>query len=130
VVLDALHQELHGHDEPRGQAEFALNALSLGLCPLRIGSPTLELRPCASGAFGWLDVEGSQTYVPRGQTRPWSSVGAGLSLSAALGIVELRASFAAALPSRRDSFRFSDDVFYHVAPVIWSGAVGAGLTLR
>ena len=139
IVLDALHQERNGHDDSRGQADFALNALSLALCPLRLGKRTLELRPCLMGALGRLDAEGSQTYSPREQTSRWSSIGIGVSASAVLGIVELRASLAASVPLDRDSFRFGPDcvgsaceadVFHRVTPLIWSGALGAGLTPR
>ena len=139
LVLDALHQERDGHDEPRGEASFALNALSLALCPLRLGSSTLELRPCVTGEWGRVGSEGGQTYSPRDQTRPWASLGAGVSASAVFGILELRASLGVAAPLYRDSFRFGAecsgaaceaDVFHRVAPLIWSGALGAGLTPR
>lgn len=139
VVLDAMHQERGGHDEARGEADFELNALSLALCPVRFGRPTLELRPCVSGALGQLVSDGGQTYAPRDQTRPWSSIGASLSLSVVIGIVELRASLGASTPLQRDSFRFGPDcsgaaceadVFHRVESLIWTGALGAGLTPR
>jgi hypothetical protein len=137
VVLDALHQELNGHGEARGEASFQLNASSLALCPLRLGSSTLELRPCLSGAVGQLGADGGQTYAPREQTRTWGSLGASVSASIVLGVVQLRASLAVSAPLRRDSFRFGGDclgaaceadVFHRVAPLIWTGALGAGLT--
>jgi len=139
VVLDAMHQERGGHDEARGEADFALNALGLGLCPVRFGTATLELRPCVSGAIGQLLSDGGQTYSPSDRTRPWSSIGANLSLSVVLGIVQLRASLGLSTPLSRDSFRFGPacsgaaceaDVFHRVEPLIWTGALGAGLTPR
>jgi len=137
IVLDAMHQERGGHDEARGEADFSLNALSLALCPLRLGTSTLELRPCVSGAFGQLMSDGGQTYSPRGRTRPWSSIGASVSASVVFGMVQLRASLGASTPLYRDSYRFGPDcsgascdvdVFHRVAPLIWTGALGAGLT--
>lgn len=139
VLLDAVRQERGGHDEARGEADFGLNALSLALCPVRFGKTTLEFRPCVSGAFGQLLSDGGQTYSPRDRTRPWGSIGANLSLSVVLGIVQLRASFGASAPLQRDSFRFGPDcsgasceadVFHRVEPLIWTGALGAGLTQR
>jgi hypothetical protein len=139
MVLDAMHQERGDHDEARGEAGFSLNAVSLAVCPLRFGKSTLELRPCLSGALGQLESDGGQTYSPRDQTRPWSSIGASLSASVVFGIVELRASLGASTPLHRDSFRFGPecsgaaceaDVFHRVAPLIWTGALGAGLTPR
>jgi hypothetical protein len=139
IVLDAVHQERRGHDEARGEADFGLNALGLAVCPVRFGDAGLELRPCASGAFGQLMSDGGQTYSPRDRTRPWSSIGANLSLSAVFGIVQLRASLGASTPFQRDSFRFGPDcagaaceadVFHRVERLIWSGALGAGLTPR
>jgi hypothetical protein len=139
VVLDAMHQERGGHDEARGEADFGLNAVSLALCPVRFGEATLELRPCLSGAFGQLLSDGGQTYSPRDGARPWSSIGANLSLSVVFGIVELRASLGASTPLQRDAFRFGPecsgaaceaDVFHRVERLIWTGSLGAGLTPR
>ena len=139
VKLDAMRQERGGHDEARGEADFGLNALSLALCPVRFGDAALELRPCLSGAFGQLLSDGGQTYSPRDRTRPWSSIGGNLSLSVVFGIVQLRASLGASVPLQRDSFRFGPDcfgaaceadVFHRVEPLIWTGALGAGLTPR
>ena len=139
VVLDALHQERGGHGEARGEAGFALNALSLALCPVRLGESTLELRPCLSTTFGQLMSEGGETYRPRDDRQPWTSIGASVSASVVFGIVQLRASLGASAPLHRDSFRFGPDctgaaceldVFHRVAPLVWTGALGAGLTPR
>jgi hypothetical protein len=107
------------------------------LCPLYLGSADLGVRPCASGSVGRLEVNGQSTFDPRTSARPWSTLGGTLEGLARAGVVEFRAVLGAAAPLSRDWFSFDApcaagaiceaDVFHRVAPVIWSGAVGAGI---
>jgi hypothetical protein len=136
VLISATHQRLDGLPVENGEVDFALSSAGVSACPVRVGSPTWQLRPCAGGSLGRLASEGHDTYDPRSRARPWRALGGSLELTAAIGIVELRASLGAAAPLIRDGFRFGApcsgaaceaDVFHRVAPVIWSGAAGAGI---
>jgi hypothetical protein len=139
LVVSAQHQRLDGLTRAGGRADFALSFASLSLCPARWGNAAFELRPCASGALGRLDVEGYSTFDPRSRQRPWWAVGGTLEGLARAGVVEFRAVFGATAPLLRDSFLFEGpcagssvceaDVFHHVAPVVWSGAVGVGIRI-
>jgi hypothetical protein len=137
LVLSAQYQRMDGLARVSGQADFALSVASLSLCPVRLGTATIVVRPCASGALGRLEGEGHATFDARSSQRPWRAVGGTLEGLARVGVVEFRAVLGAAAPLSRDSFGFDvpcvegpvceADVFHHVAPVIWSGALGAGI---
>lgn len=139
IVASAEYQRLDGLSRPSGLADFALSAGSVSLCPLRLGSEAVAVRPCASGAIGWLAAEGYDTFDASSATRPWGAAGGSLQGVARAGSFELRAVLGALAPLSRDSFAFGGrcldasaceaDVFHHVAPVIWSGAVGAGIRI-
>jgi hypothetical protein len=136
LTLSWTYQRLGGFEDPLGAADFALNAAGLALCPIRIGNGTLEVRPCGTAASGRLVSEGHETYEPQTSNRPWGSLGGTIELIAKVGIVQLRAAIGASAPLVRDGFRFgvdcdgtacAADVFHRVEPVIWSGALGAGV---
>lgn len=138
LLVSAAHQRAEGVARASGQADFALSAASLSLCPLRWGSATFFLRPCAAGGIGRLAADGHDTFDARSVSRSWRALGGTLDAVAKVGIVEFRAVFAATVPLSRDSFSFDTacssalceaDVFHQVAPVIWSGALGAGVRI-
>jgi hypothetical protein len=139
LVVTAGHQRLGGLTRSEGQADFALSSAGASLCPLRLGDATFVLRPCVSGALGRLDVDGHSTFDPRSWQRPWRSVGGTLEGLVRAGAIEFRAVLGATAPLVRDSFAFEQpcpdsavceaDVFHHVAPVVWSGALGAGIRI-
>jgi hypothetical protein len=139
LVVTAGHQRLDGLTRVEGQADFALSAASVSLCPLRLGSSEVVLRPCVSGALGRLDVDGYATFEARSWQRPWRAVGGTLEGLVRAGVVEFRAVLGATAPLVRDEFVFERpctesavceaDVFHHVAPVVWSGALGAGIRI-
>jgi hypothetical protein len=137
LVLTAQHQRLGGVARAGGRADFALSVATLSLCPLRLGTAAFVLRPCASGALGRLEGEGHATFEALSSQRPWRAVGGTLEGLARVGVVEFRAVLGAVAPLWRDSFSFDvpcaegsvceADVFHHVAPVTWSGALGVGI---
>jgi hypothetical protein len=139
VVLSGQYQRLNDLARVSGQADFALSAVSLSLCPVRLGTASLVVRPCASGTLGRLEGEGHATFDARSSARPWRAVGGTLEGLARVGVVEFRAVLGAAAPLSRDWFGFDvpcaegsiceADVFHRVAPVVWSGALGAGIRL-
>jgi hypothetical protein len=139
LVVSAQHQRLDGLTRVDGRADFALSVASLSVCPLRLGDAEFVLRPCASGTAGRLQAEGQSTFDARSWAGPWWAVGGTLEGLARAGVVEFRAVLGATAPLARHSFEFESpcdagavceaDVFHHVAPVIWSGALGAGIRI-
>ena len=137
LVLSAQYQGLGGVARVSGQADFALSVATLSLCPLRLGTAAFVLRPCVSGALGRLEAEGHATFDARSFERPWRAVGGTLEGLARVGVVEFRAVLGAVAPLSKDRFSFDvpcaegsaceADVFHQVAPVTWSGALGAGV---
>jgi hypothetical protein len=137
LVLSASYQRLGGVARASGQADFALSVATLSLCPLRFGTAAFVLRPCASGTLGRLEVEGHATFDALSRQLPWRAVGGTLEGLARVGVVEFRAVLGAVAPLSRDRFSFDvpcaegsvceADVFHHVAPVTWSGAIGVGI---
>jgi hypothetical protein len=134
------HQRLSDSLQLGSQADFALSAAGLDLCPLRFGTPLLHVRPCAAMGLGQMQVEGHDTFRAQGQTRPWLSLGGEAQAVALLHSVTLRLVLGVSHPLVRDSFRFGpsecvgvecdDGVFHRVASVVWSLGVGAGLSFR
>jgi hypothetical protein len=122
------------------QADFALSAAGVDLCPLRLGTPLLHVRPCAAVGLGQMRVEGHDTFRAQAQTRPWLSLGGEAQAVAMLHSVTLRMVLGVSHPLVRDSFRFGpsdcvgvecdDGIFHRVASVVWSLGVGAGLSFR
>jgi hypothetical protein len=138
VALSFTHTQRDGVAELRGDADFELNAVSLGVCPLRVGSHIIQVRPCAVGSLGELATDGHATFQAAGATRPWADLGGALEVVGKISVVELRAVAGMTAPLVRDGFRFGPacadaaceaDVFHRVAPVIWTGAVGVGLSV-
>jgi len=132
------HQRLSDSVQLGSQADFALSAAGMDLCPLRLGTPLLNVRPCAAMGLGQMRVEGHDTFRAQAQTRPWLSLGGEAQAVALLHSVELRLVLGVSHPLVRDSFRFgpsdcvgvecADDVFHRVAAAVWSVGVGAGLS--
>jgi hypothetical protein len=124
---------------PEGYADFALSAAALELCPLRIGGPRLRLQPCAVSSFGWLRASGHRTFRAHTQSSPWLTVGAAAQALALLGPIALRLTASVSHPLRRDRYRFDPSdcmsvecagpAFHRVEPVVWSLAIGAGLSV-
>jgi hypothetical protein len=136
LIVSAMHQRLDGLTRASGEVDFALSAGGVSFCPVRLGSAILQVRPCGAVAIGQLSTHPHETYDARSRDRPWRTLGGSLELLAVFGIVELRAAIGGAAPLIRDEFQFGlvcsgpaceADVFHRVAPVIWSGAAGAGI---
>jgi hypothetical protein len=136
LIVSATHQRLDGLTRASGQVDFALSAGGLSFCPVRLRGAILQVRPCGAVVIGQLSTHPHETYDARSTDRPWRTLGGTIELLAEMGIVELRAALGAAAPLIRDQFQFDRvcsgsaceaDVFHRVAPVIWSGAAGAGI---
>jgi hypothetical protein len=138
--LSFSHERLSDSAQLGSQADFALSAAGLDLCPLRLGSPTLNLRPCAAVGLGQFRVAGHDTFSAHSETRPWLSLGGEAQAVALLHSVAFRVVLGVSHPLVRDSYRFGpsdcvgveceEGVFHRVAAVVWSLGVGAGLCFR
>jgi hypothetical protein len=128
VRLTAAHAWRSGIDEPGGTAAFALDVLSLDVCPIRLPVAAVDLRACAAAMAGRLSAAGSDTYSPSSQERPFVSLGGSAILSVTLGPhLELSGGFGAGDAPIRDSFEFSPQVFHRVSALIWAADLGLGL---
>jgi hypothetical protein len=138
LTLGFAHQRRDGYvREDEGQADFELNAASLALCPLRLGSASLHARPCAVGSAGRLKSSGHRTFFPGEHDRPWVTLGGEMQGVARLGVLELRASVGVVGPLIRDRFRFGpqcpaegpcEGIFHRVDASLWMAGLGAGVT--
>jgi hypothetical protein len=128
VRLTAEHGWQNGLAEPGGTASFALDALALDLCFLRLSVAAVDLRGCASATAGRLWASGSDTYSPASQARPFLALGGAAILEIALGRwVELAGSVEAADTPIRDAFEFSPDVFHRVSATTLTFDLGLGV---
>lgn len=126
--LTAEHGWQNGVDEPGGTASFALDALALDLCFLRLSVAAVDLRGCATATAGRLSASGSDTYSPASQARPFLAVGGAAILEIALGRwVELAGSVEAADTPIRDAFEFSPDVFHRISAMTLTFDLGIGV---
>jgi hypothetical protein len=136
LVVGGMHQRLDGFRSERGAVNFSLNALTIALCPLRWGTDSAFIRLCAAGAIGRLGAQGYDAFEPRSTAVLWSALGMSIDWIARAGIMEFRAQLGAGSPLSREKYGFGTacsgsaceaDVFHRVEPVIWSGALGAGV---
>ena len=108
-----------------GAASFTLDAGTADVCPLRGRWSLLVVRPCVSLLLGRLATRGTDTNQPATAARPFSA--AGLTVNASLGrTIELTARLGLGVTLIRDSYAFSDDVFYRAGPFTTSASLGIG----
>jgi hypothetical protein len=126
--LTVQHGWQNGVDEPGGTASFALDAVALDLCFLRLSVAAVDLRGCAAATAGRLSASGSDTYSPASQARPFLAVGGAAILEIALGRwVALEGGFGAGDTPIRDAFEFSPAVFHRVSAMTLTFDLGLGL---
>ena len=123
--LSVTHAQRRGIAESGGQASFAFTLPTLDLCPVRLGSRALGLRPCAYGSVGLLKAWGAGTARDETHARLYAAVG----LSAWLGwrvseAFEIIADARAGLPLRRDEFALNRAVFFKTPTPGFSLGVG------
>lgn len=136
ITVSFSHLELNGFASGQGRADFALNAATLALCPLRIGTPDLQLAPCVTGSVGRLRARGRAPFFPEERTTWWGTLGLGLEGWMRVGVLELRVMAALGAPLARDAYRFGrpciearcpDDAFHDLGELTRAVALGAGL---
>ncbi|HZL20142.1 MAG TPA: hypothetical protein VFG23_20590, partial [Polyangia bacterium] len=121
------HGWQNGVEEPGGTADFALDAVALDLCFLRLSIVAVDLRGCATATAGRLSASGSDTYSPASQARPFLAVGGTAILEIALGRwVVLSGSVGAADTPIREAFEFSPDIFHRVSATTLTFDLGIG----
>jgi hypothetical protein len=119
------------HDDlafDQGSVFFRLTTLAVDACPIRAPIPTVGVRLCANGEFGWLDAEGAGVADAEQSRRGWAALGGALRVSAAIDRLGVEASFGAEAPLRRDRFFFFDSEVGEVSPVVLY--VGLAITGR
>ena len=111
-----------------GTAAFALDALALDACPLRLRAAILEARVCGAGLAGRLSASGSNTYSPRADDRPFATLGGAAFLTLALGrYVALSSRFGLGASLVRDAFAFSPRQFHRVPAAVIEVDAGIGV---
>jgi hypothetical protein len=109
------------HDDvafDQGSVFFRLTALAVDVCPLRAPIPTVGIRLCANGEFGWLDAEGAGVPDTQQSSRGWAALGGALRISAAMNRIGLEAAIGGEAPLRRDRFFFFESEVGDVNPVV------------
>jgi hypothetical protein len=129
IRVSAAHHWLSGVSATGGVADFELDAGSLDLCPLRVGSAVLALRACGNVQAGRLWAQGSRTFEAQSRSRPYAVLGGSGLFTAALS---RRAEAMLALSVGRtlveDEFVLASNVFYRVPAI--SVGLGLGFALR
>jgi hypothetical protein len=114
-----------------GTAELWMVSGRIDLCPLRLGSSSIALRPCAEAELGAVHAAGQIPVNPHAVTEPWAALGAVLRARwfvARHFFVE--AEFAAELPLVRTRYFFEpDETLYVTPPATGRGGFGLGLLL-
>jgi hypothetical protein len=112
-----------------GTADFALDLVTVHLCPLRIGPRAAHARLCATSAAGRLVVESTDNLTPTTLSRPFVAVGGAALLAAAPHPrVELSASIEPQAMLVRDTYSFRSSAFYEVPAVALFFGLGAAVT--
>jgi hypothetical protein len=129
LQLIAAHHQRGGWTTFYGTADFALDVVTLHVCPLRVGPRAVHARLCASSTAGRLAVESRDNLTPRTASRPFLGVG-GAALLAAMPHprVEVSASVEPQAALLRDTFGFGSNVIYEVPAVALFFGLGASVT--
>jgi len=129
VELVAAHHARDGWATVYGTANFALDLVTLHVCPLRVGPPVARGRLCASGAAGRIAVESVDILTPRTRSRLFAGVGGAASLAVAPHPrVQVIASVEPQAPLIHDQFAFGSNVFYDMPPIVLFFGLGAEIT--
>jgi len=128
LVLRGVHAWKDDVVAEGGTAAFALDALAVDACPLRLRAAILEARACGAGLVGRLVASGSNTYSPRAEERPFATLGGAAFLTLALGrYVALSTRFGVGASLVRDAFAFSPRQFHRVPATAMELDAGVGV---
>lgn len=125
------HSAAGGFEEPGGTASFRVDVATLELCPFRLGSKGVNLRPCAFASGGILGASGKDTNDGREHHRPWGAAGGTLAFAVRpIEPLQIECFASVGRPFVRDSFQFAPTVFHEVWEVIPSVGLGTGFIFR
>lgn len=126
--LAAAHYWVHGVAETDGDADFEIDSGILDACPVRVGSDSLALRPCANLELGRLFAAGKHTFAPQSHSRPFAVLGGSLWFETLL-LTRLEASLALSAGKTlvMDDFAFSPTTFHRVSPFTFGVTLGVAL---
>ena len=120
-----------GFEEPGGTASFSVGVATLELCPFRLGSKEVNLRPCGFVSGGMLGASGSDTTDAQEHHRPWGAAGGTLAFAVRpLEQLQIECFGSIGRPFVRDSFQFAPTVFHEVWEMIPSVGLGTGFIFR
>lgn len=120
------HARHDGVSFEQGTAFFGLSAFAADFCPVRAPIPTVGLRLCVTGEFGWLEAQGLQASEPQQSTRGWAALGSAFRASASTNRIGVELSFGAEAPLRRDRFFLESQVGEVSAVVLYAGLAITG----
>jgi hypothetical protein len=123
--LSLAHAERRDLAELGGNANFAFTFATLELCPVRLGSRLLGVRPCAAASAGVLEVWGSQTLRKESHQRPLATLGPALLVELRLSkVLEIIANMRLEPALLRDRFAFDGVAFFSTPWVGFSSGLG------
>jgi len=123
------HDWLGDWRAPGGTADFTLDSLELDVCPVALGTSGFAARACAAAIGSRIVARGSLTFMAERHVEYLMAAGASVWLALRVAPhVALEGSLVAGPSLRRDSFAFSPDIFYRVAPITLTGSLGLGVT--
>jgi hypothetical protein len=125
------HSARGGFEEPGGTASFRVDVATLELCPFRLGSESVHLRPCGFVTGGVLGASGEETTEAQDHNRPWGAAGGTLAFAVRpIEQLSLECFGSIGRPFVRDSFQFDPTVFHEVWSMIPSVGLGTGFIFR
>jgi hypothetical protein len=128
LVLGATHVWRTDISETDGSASFTLDAASLDVCPVRVGSARLAFRPCASALAGRLNASGgSGTRNAGSVARPFGAAGAALTAGGGLtGRIELSVRLGVGVTLLRDAYELGMTTFHRADRLTTAASLGVG----
>lgn len=125
------HSAAGGFEEPGGTASFRVDVATLELCPFRLGSKEVNLRPCGFATGGILGASGDDTSEAQAHHRPWGAAGGTLAFAIRpMEQLQIECFGSVGRPFVRDSFQFAPTVFHEVWAMIPSVGLGTGFIFR
>jgi len=129
LELIAAHHQRGGWGTSFGTVDFALDLVTLNVCPLRVGPRAVHARLCASSAAGRLAIDSRDNLTPRTASRPFVGVGGAALLTVAPHPrVELSASVEPQAALVRDTYSFTSNQVYEVPMLALFFGLGASIT--
>lgn len=125
-----IHYSLDDYAATDGTADFALDAFTLGICPIELRVASLGVHPCLESSLGQLVAAGARTFVPTTERLLWADVGVQLPLLwNPVGRVGVFIMPAIGMALKRYAFSFAPHQFYQQSGLLISATAGIGLQI-